>query len=241
MAETTTLSTPCTAIRFPIVGPFGCDHRPYPHAVQFYLSENFLLSILSDFIVGALKGGDGAVVVATQAHRDGLMKRLCLRGLDPADLQRTGRYVELDAMETLAEFMVRGVPKFERFSEVISRAIMGAKDASEAADPRVMVFGELVAVLLARRQLEFALLVEQFWGRLANAGPFSLLCAYPIQEFEAAGTEISFLRICAQHLTVSPPEAYASAESEDRILRATARSYVDASLAEKLRSLSLTD
>lgn len=238
MAEKAKPSTPCTVVRFPNMGPFGCDHRLYLHAVQFYLSENFLLGILCDFIVGALRGGDGVVIIATRAHHDGLVKRLRLRGLDPADLQRRGRYVEMDALETLAEFMVRGVPEFERFSEIVGRAITGAKDASEAADPRVMVFGELVALLSARQQPEFALMVEQFWGRLANTGPFSLLCGYPIQEFDADGTEDSFLRVCAQHTTVSPPEAYASAESEERILRATARAYADASLAEKLRSSS---
>jgi hypothetical protein len=236
MAEKTTLSAPCTVVRFPSAEPFGSDHRLYPHAVQFYLSENFLLGILSDFIVGALKGGDGVVIIATKAHREGLVKRLRRRGIEAGDLRRKGKYVELDALETMAEFMVRGMPEFERFSEVIGRAITGAKDASEAADPRVMVFGELVALLLARRRVKFALMVEQFWGRLVNAGSFSLLCAYPIQEFEAAGTENSFLRICAQHLTVSPPEAYASPESEERILRATARAYADASLAEKLQS-----
>jgi hypothetical protein len=236
MAENTTPSTPCTVVRFPIVEPFGCDHRLYPHAVQFYLSENFLLGILCDFVMGALKGGDGVVIIAIPAHHDGVVQRLRDHGIDVSALKLRGSYVEMDAHETLSWLMTEGGPDFKHFNQLIGGAIAGAKDACERAEPRVMVFGELVALLLARRQLEAALAVEQFWEMLANRSSFSLLCGYPVTEIAAAGAEDSFLQICARHSTVSPPEAFASPDSEERILRATARAYADASLAEKLRS-----
>jgi hypothetical protein len=220
------------------VEPFGSDHRLYAHAVQFYLSENFLLSILCNFVVGALKGGDGVVLIAVQSHLDGIVQRLRDYGIDVSALKVRGRYVEMDAHETLSWLMAQGGPDFKRFSQLIGGAIAGAKDACQSAEPRVMVFGELAPLLLVRRQLEAALAVEQFWEMLANRSSFSLLCGYPVTEFAAAGTEESFLQICARHSTVSPPEAFASPDSEARILRATAQAYADASLAEKLRNPS---
>jgi len=216
-------------IRFPPSEPFGCDHRLYPHVVQFYLSDNFLLNIVCNFIVSACKTRDGIVLVATKSHLDGILERLVLRGIDVAPLKLKGSYVEMDAEETLPALMVDGVPDFARFDRLISGALTAAKAASDAKDSRLMVFGELVALLFARKQLEAALAVEKFWSILESRYSFSLLCGYPIREFAEPGTEESFLRICAQHATISCPEAYATAESEQRILRVTARSYAEAS------------
>ncbi|HEY4901852.1 MAG TPA: MEDS domain-containing protein [Candidatus Sulfotelmatobacter sp.] len=227
-----TSSTPCTIVRLPHTDPFGCDHRLYPHAVQFYLKEDFLLGILCDFIVSALKARDGVVIVATEEHRGAILQCLKVRGIDVDALKGNGSYVELDASETLLGFMVDGKPDFERFDRLIGGAIAAARDASGAKEPSVMVFGELVDLLGANRELEAALGVERFWKTLARRLSFSLLCGYSMKRFAEFGTEAAFLQICAEHATVSPPEAYATAESEERILRATAQIYGETSLAQ---------
>ena len=49
------------------------------HFVQLYTDDGFLLDVLSRFIGGASAVGDGAVVIATQAHQDGLAQRLKAR------------------------------------------------------------------------------------------------------------------------------------------------------------------
>jgi hypothetical protein len=234
--EEKSVSAPCTVVRFPQVNAFGSDHRMYPHAVQFYLKEDFLLNIVCDLVASALKARDGALIVATEAHRNRILQLLKLRGVDVDAFKRNKSYVEMDADETLARFMTNDGPDFALFERILGGAITAAKEACGAEQPHVMIFGELVDVLWTKRDLAAALAVEQFWGALAHTFSFSLLCAYSISEFAEAGTEDSFLRICAQHSTVSPPEAYATAESEQRILQATARSYTDASFAEALRS-----
>jgi hypothetical protein len=216
-------------VRFPPSAPFGCDHRLYPHVVQFYLTDDFLLNIICNFIVSACKTRDGIVIVATKSHREGILERLALLGIDVAALKLAGSYVEMDAEETLEALMVNEAPDFACFDRLISGALTGAKAASDATDSRLMVFGEMVALLFARRKLEAALAVEKFWAILGSRYSFSLLCGYSMKEFAEPGTEESFLRICAQHATVSSPEAYATAESEQRILRITAQSYADAS------------
>jgi hypothetical protein len=73
------------------------DHRS--HVAQFYVEDDFLLDATSQFIGSALGAGDPAVVVATQAHRDGFARRLKSRGLDVAAAMAQGRYVSLDAVE----------------------------------------------------------------------------------------------------------------------------------------------
>jgi hypothetical protein len=55
-----------------------------------------------------------------------------------------------------------------------------------------------------------------------------------MKRFAEFGAEAAFLQICAEHATVSPPEAYATAESEERILRATARFYGETSSEQTL-------
>ena len=50
------------------------------------------------------------IVVATESHRDGLLPRLQAYGLDIGAAIEQGRYISLDAAETLSKFMVNGLP-----------------------------------------------------------------------------------------------------------------------------------
>jgi hypothetical protein len=204
--------------------PFGFDHRLYPHTVLFYLNEEFLVSALCDLMRSATRSGDGMVIVATREQQLALAQRLSTLGVDVPAMQREGRYVALDARETLAALMVNGQPDFARFSEVIGGAVAAAQKASSALNPQVMAYGELVALLWSEEDAEPALIVEEFWQVLARTLTFSLLCAYPIQRFCSAGDEQFFLGVCAEHVTVIPPDAYPNAEAEKRIMNATARS-----------------
>ena len=56
------------------------------------------------------RAGDAGIVIATKAHRDELNRRLEALGLDTARSAAQGRFVSLDAQETLAKFMVDGWP-----------------------------------------------------------------------------------------------------------------------------------
>src|SRR5258708_40154216 len=93
--------------------------RESAHLVQFYEADSFLLEALSRLIGDAIVAGDSGVVIATKAHRDGLEEALRARGLDPDALRKQGRYIALDAVDTLASFMMDGVPDEERFRNVI--------------------------------------------------------------------------------------------------------------------------
>jgi hypothetical protein len=59
---------------------------------------------------------------------------------------RQGRYIVLDAAETLQKFMVEGFPDAARFREVLSSVVVRARGAVEKG-ARVVAFGEMVALL----------------------------------------------------------------------------------------------
>src|SRR5271155_6067764 len=77
------------------------QHGDHQHGVQFYSQDKFLLEELSEYIGSALRAGDAAVVVATDAHRNGLLQWLTAQGLDVAALIEQGRLVMTDAAELL--------------------------------------------------------------------------------------------------------------------------------------------
>src|SRR5690349_6694112 len=76
----------------------GPDHK---HFVQFYSDDKSLLGTLSRYIGSALGAGDAGVVIATEEHRRELAKRLAARGFDLDRSIAGGRYLALDAAETL--------------------------------------------------------------------------------------------------------------------------------------------
>src|SRR5947209_2553099 len=95
------------------------DLDPCGHVVQFYSDDSFLLEGLSRFIGSALGAGDAAIVIATEAHRNELTLRLQALGLDTVRSSKQGRFISLDAAETLSKFMVDGWPDEARFEQTI--------------------------------------------------------------------------------------------------------------------------
>src|ERR1700719_3381852 len=95
------------------------SHDHEGHVVQLYTDDGFLIDVLSRFVGGALAVGDGAVVVSTKSHRVALERRLAAHGLDTAKATLQGRFVILDATETLSKFMVDGSVDDGRFNDII--------------------------------------------------------------------------------------------------------------------------
>jgi PAS domain S-box-containing protein len=195
------------------------DHDPSGHVVQFYADDTFLLDALSRFIGTALGAGDAAIVIATKQHRDGLAQRLKTRGFDLNKALTQGRYVALDAAETLTQFMVGGIPSEALFSDVIGRLVASTRAASEGDNPRLAAFGEMVALLWAAGNAKAAIRLEQLWNDLAKKHSFALRCAYPIASFDKAEHAEPFLQICGEHSAVIPSEDYTGLAGEEERLR----------------------
>ena len=209
------------------------SHDHNGHVVQLYTDDSFLVDVLSRFIGGALAVGDPAVVIATKSHRVELEKRLSAHGLDTATAAIQGRYVILDATETLPKIMVNGSVDEERFNGIIGGVLTRARSAVDHKEASIAVFGELVALLWAEGKPLEAIRVEQLWNDLAKMHSFALLCAYPISGFSNERDIVPFLQICGQHSGVVPSESYLGLGNEQERLRSIAQLQQRAQVLEK--------
>jgi KaiC/GvpD/RAD55 family RecA-like ATPase len=148
------------------------------HSVQFYEDDAFLLEGLTRFIGAALAAGDSALVVASEAHRDGLSERLRNTGLDLTIAVQQGRFVAADASETLARFMDNDYPNAARFENVVG-GIVAQLAGTNGKTQRLAIFGEMVAILWAEGKQQAAIELERLWNGLAEKRQFQLHCAYP--------------------------------------------------------------
>ena len=174
------------------------------HAVQFYNDDARLVDTVVDYIGDALQAGDGAVVLATQAHRDGFEEGLRAAGIDMDAARASGRYVAFDAADTLAQIMADGQPDPQRFDAVCGNVMRQAL----AISPRVDGFGELVSLLWSTGQASAAITLEKLWNGLLASHPVSLLCAYEVHDL---GTHVSgdyFAHVCAEHRKVLHSPSY---------------------------------
>jgi len=178
-----------------------------PHAIQFYSGDGFMLDSLSRFVSNALEAGDSCLVLATQAHLEGLAERLKSRGVDTNRAVNKRRYVTVDALQVRARLMVDGKLDRTRFDEFIREVFLPLKAAAEGMVQRVAVCGEVVGLLWADGKAEAAIELERLWNEVAKQGPYYLRCFYQIAFFSDAGQNELFLKLCAEHADVIPLES----------------------------------
>lgn len=178
------------------------EKAPHSHEVLFYSNDTVLLDRLTRFIALALKAGNAAVVLATKSHRDSLLQRVKTAGVDIEGALRQGTYISLDAADTLSTIMVNGLPDPLRFFSGIGGVIESAAKAAKSERPRVVVFGEAVALLQAEGNADAAIRFEQLGNDLAKTHDVDILCAYSLSSFEDKEDKHVFQSICAKHSAV---------------------------------------
>jgi PAS domain S-box-containing protein len=185
------------------------------HSVQFYGDDSFLLDGLTQFLTPALLAGGSAIIIATEVHRQSVADRLASHGVDLRQAIDEGRYLSIDAAQTLAQFMVNGQPEPARFAEVVGSLISRLASAARGRDRRVVAFEEMVALLWSQGKIEAAIQLEQLWNHLARTHAFQLHCAYPIHLFSREQDGETLRRIFAEHSRVIPGEQYAALDSDE--------------------------
>lgn len=186
------------------------------HFVQFYEHDDYLIDSVGGYVAAALTQGQASVVIATHEHRIALQRHLARRGIDIAAAIEGGRYVVLDAKETLDKFFINGAPDSLLFEEVVG----GVVAAVGAGGRKIHAFGEMVALLWADGNRQGAIQLEQLWNELAKKHRFALFCAYPMSGFGDSGDGMSLDSVCSCHTQVIPAESYAAAPTEEQRLRA---------------------
>ena len=164
------------------------------HAVRFYESPDALGKIVGDFLGEGLGTGLPVIVIATPEHAAVIERHLHARGFDLARLKANDDFIVCDAAQTLASFMVDGMPDAALFTETIIPMIERA--CRGRADCVIRAYGEMVDVLWKAGHTVAATKLEMLWNDLAQTHDFSLLCGYAMGNFykDAAVEEV-----CAQH------------------------------------------
>jgi signal transduction histidine kinase len=175
------------------------------HFIQLYESDEFLVDSVCRFVGAALRDGHASLVVATHSHRIAIQRRLAETGIDLSRAIESGRYVVLDAVDTLSKFMIGGQPDSRQFHESIGETIASLTRRSR----RVHAFGEMAALLWADGNQEAAIRVEELWNELFRRHRFALFCAYALSGFSEKCDELAFESICKCHAGVVPAESYA--------------------------------
>jgi hypothetical protein len=176
------------------VKAFWAELKPCDHLVEMYEAEGDFLDSLETYVHGGLDAGDSVVLIATEEHLAALEDRLASKGVDLGPARKADRYIELDADETLAKFMVNGWPDEGRFKEVVA----GLLARASANGGNVRAFGEMVAILWAKKLYAATVRLEHLWHRFCAEEGFSLLCAYPVSG-PTSSTALSMREICQAH------------------------------------------
>jgi len=225
------------------------EARPHSHLVQFYENDGFLIDSLCRWFSDGLSAGDTCLYIGTEAHRLGLEAGLRSQGIALDPLRAEGRYICLDASETLSTFMVDEWPDEARFIRTIEEIL-----ANAPAGPNLRAFGEMVAILWADGRRQAAIRLEEIWNTFMATHALSLCCAYPLKGFGSDSDASLFLKVCAQHTPVLPAESYTALttpadrlraisllQHESRVLESEKASREEAERSLHLRRQELSD
>lgn len=190
----------------------------HDHFVQFYESDAFLVESVVAFFKEGLDQGEAVIVIGTEGHRRAIAEGLVRQGTDLSAARTGGRFVSLDAAETLTRFMGDDAPDPHRLDETLVPVIT----AAQAAGTGVRIFGEMVALLWDAGNVSGAIKLEELWNQVGESYDFSLFCAYPLGLVSRSGGDEAFERVCATHTNVIPGETYSQSATQQERLRAVA-------------------
>ncbi|MEO7426423.1 MAG: PAS domain S-box protein [Fibrobacteria bacterium] len=191
------------------------------HSVQFYETDDFLLTQLSRYISSGLTSGETCLVIATSEHRVALVEALARTGMDAEAHIAQSRLILKDAADTLATFMIGAVPDEALFRKALESIL--AEASASAPDKPLRAFGEMVALLWAKGKADAAVELEGLWENILAEKSIRLLCAYPLHGFRDPAKLGQFLKVCDHHAHILPSEGHSSPElSEGEKLRAIA-------------------
>lgn len=177
----------------------------WPHACQFYETDDFLFDSVAEFLSDGLLAGEPVVVLATRDHRDALTERVTSRGTSWEKAREAGRLVWMDAEQALELVMMGRVPDEQHFDDHIGSLIR--RSSGGDASIRVRAYGEMVDLLWREGQDEAALRVEDLWNDLARSEGLSLLCAYYRANMYMEKRGRPYAAVAERHATVLPPES----------------------------------
>jgi diguanylate cyclase (GGDEF)-like protein len=164
------------------------------HDALFILDDDAFVTLLAARVSAALEAGETFLVIATQPHRAALRSRL---GDQLRIAEQTGRYLELDAVETLDHIAPAGRPDAALINESMGNLLRGLTFDGRT----VQSYGEMVGLLWSRENVQGAMALEDIWNDLLGRIHVRVLCGYPTAGSDAL--DHGYAEICARHVHVS--------------------------------------
>lgn len=182
------------------------------HGVEIYMDDAELVESVASFLAAGFEADAAGVVVATPAHTDAILAEIAKRGYGERS------YLVAGADELLAALYEDGDLSPAAFDREVG-ALLDEAEATASGAPRV--FGEMVDLLCLRNNQDDAIALEELWEELRRRRPFSLLCGYKLDVFDAATQKAPMPEICNAHSHVLP------AHDLERFNDAVARALTD--------------
>ena len=187
------------------------SHRPVPtaepppdngsaHIVHFYENDAELTETVADFLAEGLVSSQPLIVIATAARRQSLLARLRSKGFDLEYLRRAGRFVLLDARETLTQILDGGSPDPRKFNSHVGAVV--ERTRRDSGHATVRAFGEMVDLLWQEGNTAGAIRLEELWNELGARCALSLLCAYAAGPSYVMADEDAVEEVRRQHTHV---------------------------------------
>lgn len=147
--------------------------KAFEHSVQIYETEQELTTTLVKYFNAGFSAEESCIIIATPEHRFLLEKELTDAGVDLNLMETLGKYIALDAANTLSHFMENGMPNVRKFNQVVGSMIPYLPKRA------IRAYGEMVALLWEQGNRVGAIALEELWNDLGKVRNFSLHCAYP--------------------------------------------------------------
>lgn len=179
---------------------FWGELAPCEHSVQIYGDDVSFMDALEGYVSSGLRKREGVILIATAAHLHELEKRLRANWIDVDRVRWEDRYIALLPQETLATFMVDGMPDETLFTKAMTPLLSRARGSAQR---KVRAFGEMVAILWAKEQCAAAIALETLWNKLQATEQFPLFCAYPRSAFND-NASASIQGVCSAHSRIIP-------------------------------------
>lgn len=145
------------------------------HVVHFYERVDTLALAAADFLgAGLAELGGAAIVIATPAHASAIARVLTAAGIDVEAGRDEGLYVELDAEDLLASYMVDGRPD----PSLCELALFPMLTEMGAGNRPLRVYGEMVDLLWQAGNARAAHELERLWNSFGAGASFALFCGY---------------------------------------------------------------
>jgi hypothetical protein len=171
----------------------------FRHEVEFYPDDGAFVDGFARFVKATLTAGNVAVVIATESHRADILQRLKADAVDLEAAAKQGKYIQFDAVGTLATFMVNDMPDPIKCERAVSDLIKGTAEARKTDHARVAICGECAPTLLVQGNPEAAMRLEYLWDEIIRRRDTDTLCGYLLSAFPEREDSSVFQRVCAVH------------------------------------------